>query len=708
MKRFLRSFFVIVFITICFSTLSASEQKGRLYFEGTTVVVSDNLNAQPEFVSKVDKIIDAELFSSRIMPFVGNKEKAAIKEKISKCDKFECVLSEAKQNGVAIFVRSEISFMTDSFKGTLKMYETEQGHLLAEVSKTGKLEDPKKQYSETVQNFVLEAQFYFALKGYSKGVDDFESFIVTPFNPVVDFVNFTVPDYVNTPKEQESKIFLPEQMTEFHDLNNIKDRTLIALYEDALKADRFGDTEPANAMESWKKVSEIAVDEIKGFAIKRSNEWAYYHQNIKEDDFFKKNLENELEFQLFPEIVVKSWQEFINLKPSDEKAKIANEKIVLYSNKYAPVKKYVEERAKLLDNARVINSKNMDAIGSEKIKLNRKIDMFLNFINTYGAVDDDFVMLDSFIDKLPVENEKAVARRNVYNKWNAEFFRSKCSNNELQSCIVAEQIYRKIKDNNKAVAMQTEGCEKGVLELCASLAQTKLATLNDPELRILSEKSCALGSARGCSVLASFYDIAVGIKPKAKKELLYKVSCERGFSPACIGDVKLEQIAVTVKQEPSPTPVQLAKPEEKKKQPVKEKKERKPSEFLKTHPYFWYGFSSSMAGVAMGIVSIYYGIQTDDKYSEYNKSINNVFANVEKFRTLPYEEQMLIINNAEKALSDGDKYKKIAIGTGIAGGALFITGIILMAVKKPISQKETQLTFIPSKDGFMFGASFTY
>lgn len=95
MKVFKR-FIIVVSVLFCFSVISASEQKGRLYFEGTTVVVSANLNAQPEFVSKVDKIIDAELFSSRIMPFVGNREKAVIKEKISKCDKIECVLSEAK------------------------------------------------------------------------------------------------------------------------------------------------------------------------------------------------------------------------------------------------------------------------------------------------------------------------------------------------------------------------------------------------------------------------------------------------------------------------------------------------------------------------------------------------------------------------------------------------------------------------------------
>jgi hypothetical protein len=702
MKRFLNSSFVTAFLTICFSTLFASEQKGRLYFEGTTVVVSANLNAQPEFVSKVDKIIDAELFSSRIMPFVGNREKAVIKEKISKCDKIECVLSEAKQNGVAIFVRSEISFMTDSFKGTLKMYETEQGHLLAEVSKIGKLENPEKQYSEMVQEFVLESQFYFALKGYSKGIDDFISFVVSPFNPVVDFVNFSVPE-IAVSKIQESKIFPPEQMTEFHDLSKTKDRKLIALYEDALKADRLGDTEPTNAFETWKKVSEISEGEIKEYAIKRSNQWFLYDNELKEDALFKKNLENEIEFQLFPEMMVKSWQEFINLKPGNERAKIANEKIVLYSNKYAPIKKYVEERTNLLDIAKSISTKNLDAVASSKIKLSRKIDMFLNFISKYGAVDDDFIMLDSFIDKLPAENEKIVAGKNVYNKWNAEFFKSKCSNNELQSCIVAEQIYRKIKDFSKAFEIQTEGCKKGILELCSSLAQTKLGTLNDPELKTLAEKSCAMGSAKGCVVLSNFYAVAVGVKPKAKKELLYKVGCERGYFPACKGEVNLESSAAVIKQE---QPVTVEQQDQKAAKTPSEP--GKPREFLKTHPYFWYGFSSALAGVALGLVSIYYGIETNHKYSEYNDRVDSILKKIEEYRELPSEEKTLTIRYIDNLLSDGDKYKKIAIGTGIAGGALFVTGVILMAVKKPAAGSNTQVTFIPSKDGFMFGASFTY
>jgi len=706
MKVF-KKFIIVVYVLFCFSVISASEQKGRLYFEGTTVVVSANLNAQPEFVSKVDKIIDAELFSSRIMPFVGNREKAAIKEKISKCDKIECVLSEAKQNGVAVVVRSEISFLPDSFKGTLKMYETEQGHLLAEVTKIGMLDSPEKQYSEMVQEFVLESQFYFTFKGYSKGIDDFASFIVFPFDPVVDFANFSVPEMTGS-KVKESKVFPPEQMTEFHDLGKIKDRKLIALYEDALKADRLGDTEPANAMESWKKVSEIATDEIKGFAIKRSNEWAYYYQNIKENELFKKNLENELEFQLFPEMAVKLWEDFLNLKPSPEREKIAKEKIAFYSQKLNPVKKYVDEKSKLLNIAKSINLKNMAAISSPKIKISRKIDMFLNFLDKYGSVDDDFIMLDGFIDKLPVENEKEVARRNVYNKWNSEFFRSKCSAGDFQACIIAEQIFRKIKDNNKAVAMQAEGCKKGILELCASLAHTKLTALNDPELKTLAEKSCAMGSAKGCTVLANFYDIAVEVKPRVKKYLLYKVSCKRGFSQACKGDIKLEQIAVTANQEPATAPVQSANPETEKKQPVKEKKERKPSEFLRTHPYFWYGFTSTIAGVALGIVSVYYGAEMNSKYSKYNEDIEKILNDLDDFKLFSKNEQIAIINRTEKQLSDGDKFKKIAIGTGIAGGALFVTGVILMAVKKPVAESKTQVTFIPSKDGFMVGAAFSF
>ncbi len=708
MEKFCKKLLLVIFVLLSFLTLYSNEQKGRLYFEGTKVVVSANLNTQPEFVAKVDKIIDAELFSSRIMPFVGNREKEAIKEKISKCDKIECIFSEVKQNGVAVLVRSEIYFLTDSFKGTLKMYETENGHLLAEVSKTGKLDNPEKHYSEMVQDFILESQFFFAFKGYSKGIDDFISFVVFPFDPVVDFSNFTVPDNLTVLKEPESKVFPPEQMTEFHDLGKIKDRKLISLYEDALKTDRFGDTEPEKAVEAWKKVSEIAEGAIKGFAIKRSNEWAYYFQNIKENELFKKSVENEIEFQLFPEMIVMSWQEFLKINPSDARVKIANEKITLYSQKHVPVKKYVDEKTKLLDTARSINSKNLEAIGSEKIKLNRKIDMFINFISRYGAVDDDFVLLDGFIDKLSVYEEKAVARRNLYNKWNAEFFQAKCSKNDFQACIIAEQIYRKIKDGNKAFEIQTEGCRKGILELCSSLAQTRLTSVNDPELKMLAEKSCAMGSAKGCAVLSNFYDIAVSVKPKAKKELLNKVSCERGFVSACKGDVEIGKSAAVVNQQPVAVSTSAGSPEVKKEEPIKEKKERKPSEFFKTHPYFWYGFASSLAGVALGTVSIYYGIQTDQKYSKYNKGINRILNDIENFKALPYDEQQSIINRAEKDLSDGDKYKKIAIGTGVVSGALFVTGVILMVVKKPAPDNKPVITFVPSHEGFMLGASFNF
>jgi len=694
---------VVIFLMVSFFifNLFAEQEKGKLYFEGTKVVNSAIVNIHEQFASVANKTIDTELFVSRIMPFMNNEKKTEFQEKRSRCNNPKCKIRAAAESGVSLIVTSEISFASNSFKGTLTMTDTEYGTIVAEISKTASVENPEKIYVKMVKELITEAQYFFSLKRYTKKIDHIEGFSSSPFNPFVDLKLYSNDSGIKQEGIPARKnIFPPEKMSEFHDLGDKVGKDVIIAYENALRADRHGEETPLKAYDAWKKVYELSdLEKIKNFALVRANKWFGYNQEVKETESFRKNIVKEKEKQFFPDLIIEMWQKFLVEKPIEERAVYARKRIEVYSKRAKAIKKYVEEKNSLTAKAKAAYLKNIKAMSLELIQMSSKIDLLIKFIETYGVVDTDFYFLEKLINGIPSKSNRTLARKNLYNKWIAEFFRDKCVNMDSGACIISERIFRKIGEKTKAVKLQDEGCERGVLELCALSAETKLNRPNDLRLEELAEKSCFMGSGLGCFVLSEFYKIAVMKKPKVKKELLYEVSCRRGYKPACPLKAKPVFSGLPLIKNKADFP----------KKPVNSKKNKKKTsgEFLKTHPYFWYGFSSLVVGTVLGITSISYGVKANDKYDTFNEKIEeeSLLYVSENFS---YSGRKIYVNEVTALKDDGDKYKKIAIGTGIVGGALFITGVVLMAVKKSPKEEKTMITFIPSKQGFMLGASFRY
>jgi len=644
MEGIRRKFFYypVVLVSLFFVlNLHGNSVKDRLYFTGTKVLTPSTMDKNKEFVSDADKIIDAELFASRVMPFPAKKQKDDLKESLSKCQDTKCIIQEAKKAGVVLVAVSEISFFSDSFKGMLKMIDADSGITVAEVVKTAKAEKPVEVYSVMTKELVKASRYYFSLKRISRSIDEIEGFNVSPFNPVVDLSTVVSAVSKNDEKKpEESKLITPEQMSEFHDLSNEKNKELIKTYENALRADRFGESDPQAASDGWKAVISLSLDGgLKDFSIKRSNDWHYFAKETKDRMLFNQIVAMEEENKLSPDVIVKLWQEYLASDPKAERGEYAKKRIELFSGGADLVNRYLTEKRMLYDSAKEAFSKNLETMGAESQVIEKKIDIILKFLESYGVVDADFTFIEGLIIKIPDENDRSAARASVFNKWTAEFFKNKCVSGQHQSCINAEKLYRKLEMSNESLKLQYDGCGKKIVELCTLSDQSKLGKPDDSTIGITAEE----------------------------------------VTTAASESVKTDK-----------------------------KKEKTGNEFSKTHPYFWYGFTSSAAAVALGAISVYYGVASNRKFSSYNGKIDNLIKGKDEFQGYTDKEKISIIKKTDNLLNEGDRYRTIAVGTGVAAGTLFVTGLILMAIKKPELGKKTAIVFVPSKEGFFLGASFEY
>ena len=109
MKRKIQ-FIIIISLIFCLQNLSASDQKGKLLFMGTKFIKLERNDAKDQFLAKIDKVIDSELFALRLVAYVEGKEKDLAIKAADKCSDSKCVHSSLKSSGISLLLESEVSF----------------------------------------------------------------------------------------------------------------------------------------------------------------------------------------------------------------------------------------------------------------------------------------------------------------------------------------------------------------------------------------------------------------------------------------------------------------------------------------------------------------------------------------------------------------------------------------------------------------------
>ena len=126
------------------------------------------------------------------------------------------------------------------------------------------------------------------------------------------------------------------------------------------------------------------------------------------------------------------------------------------------------------------------------------------------------------------------------------------------------------------------------------------------------------------------------------------------------------------------------------------------------HPHLKAGISLIIVGAAVtaGGIACFH-IASDKEFDKYKKmnEYDNAFEAVNQGET---ESEYL--NRAKKYRNKANTYRSLEIAAGIIGGELFLTGIILTAIKakKTDDVSITSISVSPSKEGFFASVGFEF
>ena len=126
------------------------------------------------------------------------------------------------------------------------------------------------------------------------------------------------------------------------------------------------------------------------------------------------------------------------------------------------------------------------------------------------------------------------------------------------------------------------------------------------------------------------------------------------------------------------------------------------------HPHLKAGISLIVAGaaIAAGGVSGFH-FASDKEFDKYKKmkDYDNALEAVTNG-----EKESEYLNRAKKYRNKANTYRSLEIAAGIIGGELFLTGIILTAIKaeKTDDVSITSISVSPSKEGFFASVGFEF
>ncbi len=127
------------------------------------------------------------------------------------------------------------------------------------------------------------------------------------------------------------------------------------------------------------------------------------------------------------------------------------------------------------------------------------------------------------------------------------------------------------------------------------------------------------------------------------------------------------------------------------------------------HPHLKAGISLIIVGAAVtagGIAGFH--IASDKEFDKYKKMKDYDTA---ASAVAEGEKESEYLDRAKNYRKKANTYRSLEIAAGVIGGELFLTGIILAAIKEKKTEKDVTLTNIsaaPSRDGFYASVGFEF
>lgn len=495
------------------------------------------------------------------------------------------------------------------------------------------------------------------------------------------------------------------------------DADVLVAYDSALTADETGVKYPEFAKKKWKELSEMkGKNPFKQAALKRYNEWVLFTEGKEWASIFERAQFFEKYGKFFPHLAIDGWER-LTLNKNNPYYQIANERIQSWKDFQSELA-YFKTQKELFERQRTKDALNLSKLLPLKVlKPEQKRAMMVKYLELYSpyfGIDD----IDLIFAQVGMNKQRELMEL-LYNEYLISEMDQKCQKGQGSACYIHASL-TVVEKPDTALQYFEKACERGITDACVKAGKIYYDNSVEDKAYDLFSTSCGWESAEGCHITAFFTETGYHEKRNANiARELYKKACENGYKLSCKMEENITQYGYSSDQ--------VKNIIEKKKFDKKisdavgsegddlSKQVAKKANFTDTtvsyktkekyYPYKWAGISMVIVGAGILIGGTTgFAVASDSNYDKYTKWTTDEKI-LESITSGVSEEKYL--DSVNKYKDKGDLYRTLSIVSGVAGGAIMITGIIIAVIPK---EREVlkKVSFITDGKGFYAGIGFDF
>ncbi|MBR4531030.1 sel1 repeat family protein [bacterium] len=476
------------------------------------------------------------------------------------------------------------------------------------------------------------------------------------------------------------------------------DADVLVQYDKCVEIDKKAQNSPVLAINCWKKLASMSEgNPFISQAEKRVEEWEKFVRTKKLADLFEEAKTADKSGQIFPNDAMSAWREIGKEKSDNPYYQTALERYNFWKQYKAQVDKYSSQLKKFEEQRKQDTAKLKKVLPLKVITDAQKRTVLVQYMEIYApfyGIEDVNDIIYS-LDKSLAQHLYGL----LYNDYLKKEMAEKCGKGSGAACYISASL---IKSDNPAQSLKysEKSCEKGIVEACVETGKTYYDSNKKKEAAKHFYDACGMKSPEGCQLAGYVTERGEGTEkdiPLAKKiyqlvsDMGYKVSsgingCYFGYEEACKGG-KLVSKKAESSQKSDKTSM------------GKQAQDKKQSSGETYRPYKAAGISLIVVGAVVTVAGVAgFHIASDEEYDKYKKF--KEYSTAENYVGSWSKEKY--VSEANKHRNKSNTYRILEITSGIIGGAAFVTGIALTAIKKekPRNVSLTNISVTPSNKGF--------
>ncbi len=471
------------------------------------------------------------------------------------------------------------------------------------------------------------------------------------------------------------------------------DADVMVAYDNALKADKLGEKNPKKAMRKWKILSEMeGKNPFRQKAKERYDEWVKMLLLKKMAKDFEQAKIIDKYGKLFPDSAISAWKKLAKNQDNNPYFEIANKRLVIWKNFRKQILEYKIMKKKFQQQRVKDQEKLIKVLPLSFLQDAQKRAMMVQYMEIYApfyGVDD----IETIFSQIPqIESKKLMTL--LYNDYLEKEMQKKCHNNNASACYISASL-SEMKEPEKAVKFFKSACANGVVDACIKTGKIYY-NKGDKKATSFFTTACGWGSPEGCNIIGFLTEIGFGTKKnKMIASKLYLKACKLGYKISCNMYSNIKKYGFSSDQvrniiAEKQIEFKISKKGVNDIEKLSSRHKFNNSNFGDTRlsikvkekyrPYLKTGIILSVIGVGLSVGGFFgFNAVSSHQYDLYLKNTTDIAISNAILQGKTKEDYLEEIN---KYKTKGDRYKTLAITSGITGGILAISGIVLILIPR--------------------------